>query len=222
MSKPAAALAKQVIDHHVKPTPIGAGAGRTVKRPPSNTPPPQQQYLRFQYESHPKPINCTTFATTKDVANDPSHPFYIRTQRRLRAFNTGKLHWRVQCSVDVSKRGFVRSWAVKRVQGAIARRLGTQEGKREESDGAGDDAGQESTSVRGPTVDVARGEGDHARPNALGLSGALLIFLPKDSKLALTATKAQVEESAEWVLKEVTRLQAEARRKGSHRPRSGR
>jgi len=223
MFKPTAALAKQASQHHVKPTLTGAAAAASATaKGPLRTPPhpPQQQYLRFIYDANPRPINCTTLTSTKDFANDPSHPFHIRTQRRLQAFDPKKLHWRVQCPMDVSRRAFVRNWAVKRVKTAIAQRLGARDGKQEENgSGVG---GRESTASGSSSYEVSRSDGDYARPDAHGLSGALVVLLPKDSKLALTATKAQVEASAEWVLEQVARQQAEARRRGSYKPRLGR
>ncbi|KAK0287996.1 hypothetical protein LTR91_006257 [Friedmanniomyces endolithicus] len=208
MFKPTAALAKQASQHHVKPTLTGAAAAASATaKGPLRTPPhpPQQQYLRFIYDANPRPINCTTLTSTKDFANDPSHPFHIRTQRRLQAFDPKKLHWRVQCPMDVSRRAF---------------RLGARDGKQEENgSGVG---GRESTASGSSSYEVSRSDGDYARPDAHGLSGALVVLLPKDSKLALTATKAQVEASAEWVLEQVAGQQAEARRRGSYKPRLGR
>jgi len=222
MSKPTAALAKQAIRHHVKPTPTAAAAATGTARGPLKPPPhpPQQQYLRFLYEANPGPINRTTLNSTKDFANDPSHPFHIKTHRKLKAFDPKKLHWRVQCPVDVSRRAFIRNWAAKRVKAAIAQRLKGPGGKQEES--GNDGHGQKSTAVGSSSNKLSRADGDYARPYAHGLSGALVILLPKDGKMALTATKAQVEASVEWVLGEVTRLQAEARRRGGYKPRSGR
>ncbi|KAK0257714.1 hypothetical protein B0A54_15370 [Friedmanniomyces endolithicus] len=216
MPKHTVAVARQAIRHHVKPNSTGAAAAATGP----HKPPRQQQYLRFIYDANPRPTNITTLTSTKDFANDPSHPFHIRTHRSLQAFDRKKLHWRVQCPMDVSRRAFVRNWAVKRVKAAIAQRLGASDGKQEESGGGGDE--RENRNEEKSTIGTSRADGDHARPNALGLSGALVVLLPKDGKLALTATKEQVEASARWVLEEVARLQAEARRRGSYKPRLGR
>ncbi|KAK0308523.1 hypothetical protein LTR01_005151 [Friedmanniomyces endolithicus] len=201
MPKHTVAVAKQAIRHHVKPNSTGAAAAATGP----HKPPRQQQYLRFIYDANPRPINITTLTSTKDFANDPSHPFHIRTHRSLQAFDPKKLHWRVQCPMDVSRRAF---------------RLGASDGKQEESGGGGDE--RENRNEEKSTIGTSRADADHARPNALGLSGALVVLLPKDGKLALTATKEQVEASARWVLEEVARLQAEARRRGSYKPRLGR
>ncbi|KAK5738156.1 hypothetical protein LTR17_006186, partial [Elasticomyces elasticus] len=86
--------------------------------------------LRFVYTAHPTPLNCTTLPSTRDFAADPSHPFHIRTVRRLEAFDAKKLHWRIQCPVDISRKGYVRNWVVKRFKSAVIKKLGvTDDGK---------------------------------------------------------------------------------------------
>ncbi|KAK3632927.1 hypothetical protein LTR56_016106 [Elasticomyces elasticus] len=87
------------------------------------------ELMRFVYTAHPTPLNCTTLPSTRDFAADPSHPFHLRTVRRLEAFDAKKLHWRIQCPVDISCKGFVRNWVVKRFKSAVVKKLGVTGGE---------------------------------------------------------------------------------------------
>lgn len=191
MSQAAILAASRRATQHVKPT-----AERALR---------PQQLLSLKYEAFPQPINCTTLGTTQEFASDDSHPFHVRTLRKLDAFDATKLHWRVRTSVDVSSKGFIRSWAVKRVKRAFAKHLNDQGWAQ---DGSPLLPKQQSTVEAGPEDKK--------------LGGALLITLNK-SDHALTASDEEVRESAGSVLSMVLRLRREALRKqqrvGPARPR---
>jgi len=150
-----------------------------------------QQLLSFRYEPNPGPINCTTLLPTKDFATDNAHPFHIRVNRKLEAFDPNKLHWRAQCPVDVSNKGFIRNWAAKRVRNAFLRSL---------KDGGLHRDG----SLVGRQHDTEVGS-----PGKRRLSGALLMILQKDD-ITLTASKEEVQRAAQWVLHSVLKQQKEA------------
>lgn len=175
--------ARKAVAQHVKPKTQGKEAFQ-----PS-------QLLRFVYEAFPEPINCTTLVQTRGYAEDPAHPFHIRTQRRLEQFDPRKLHWRVQCPIDVSKKSFIRSWAVKRVRSAIRKELSTLEYETVVKTPASDDSGE-------------RQDADPAaqpRREAFKLAGALQVILSKSS-VPLTATDDQVKESASWLIERAVTL----------------
>ncbi|EMC94527.1 hypothetical protein BAUCODRAFT_149666 [Baudoinia panamericana UAMH 10762] len=173
----------------------------------------KQQYLRFVYEPFPKPINCTTHTITKDIAAEPWHPLHIRIQRKLADFDPKRLHWRVVCPSDVSKKSFIRHWAAKRVRFAVAARLDDLSGTRVDNEQNNRDSSNESklSTASGRDPDT-RGGGDAAlrtmNPSRAGqrngdLTGALLIILPKDPKLALTADGQEIERSVTHMLRQV-------------------
>ncbi|KAK4508712.1 hypothetical protein PRZ48_002451 [Zasmidium cellare] len=89
--------------------------------------PPPNPLLKYLYDPNPTAINYTTFAGTRAIAEDPSHPYHIRTIRRLEAFDPTKLHWRVQVPTEVSKKSAIRNWAKKRVKRVLARELEKRE-----------------------------------------------------------------------------------------------
>ena len=151
--------------------------------------------IRIHYEPFPGPLNCTSFPSTRDFAADPSHPFHIRTLRRLEDFDATKLHWRVQCPVDVSKKAYVRGVVGRKWRNAFRRALVGEEGGPK---------GLEDGAHEGGSVAV--------RSKYEGLSGALLVLLAKDSKKILTASGQQMDESVQWALHRVSQLQNYARR----------
>lgn len=55
-----------------------------------------------------------------------------------------------------------------------------------------------------------------------GLGGALLVVLEKDAGVALTAGREEVRVAAEWVVRNVVRLETEAKTRGTRKSRSGR
>lgn len=177
-------------------------ATRNVKPPTTSASAPPfkpNTLLSFRYEPSPGPMNCTTFTPTKDFATDDSHPFHIRTQRRLQAFDEKKLHWRVQCPVDISNKKFIRSWATKRVQRAFRQSLA--ENGWGKVGGLLDHEGSSPVAVSGGSV----------APRQQPLSGALLMILQKgNGDVALTASDAEVRQSVGWVLKKVMELRVEA------------
>ncbi|EME48437.1 hypothetical protein DOTSEDRAFT_18970 [Dothistroma septosporum NZE10] len=94
---------------------------------PSTKPSRQSALLTFIHEPFPRPINCTTFQSTRLFATDPSHPLYIRTHRRLAAFDPERLTWRVQVPVAVSKKPAIRREAERRVKRAVGAELDGRE-----------------------------------------------------------------------------------------------
>ncbi|KAF2479620.1 hypothetical protein BDY17DRAFT_304301 [Neohortaea acidophila] len=87
---------------------------------PTNT---IRSFLHHNYQPNPRPLNPATSLTTTLVASDRAHPLYPQVQRELQAFNPGLLHWRVRTSNDLSPRGVVRSWALRRVKVALLAEL---------------------------------------------------------------------------------------------------
>lgn len=74
----------------------------------------------FQFDASPKRLdNPVNWSSTQSIATDPSHPFYIRTRRRLAKFDPNKLYWTVKAPVDLSKKAIVRNWAVRRAKEAF-------------------------------------------------------------------------------------------------------
>jgi len=153
--------------------------------------------LRFQYQPSPQPVNCATLTSTTFIAEDASNPFYIRTQRRLARFDPTKLHWRVQCPKEVSGKTLIRGWANRRVHNAFAACL--------------QDRGWDRDGRLIEKDEAAQGGAERSKQ---GIGGALLMILTKD-KLALTASKEEVKETAAWVLQRVMQLRRAA---DSHAP----
>ncbi|KAK3067977.1 hypothetical protein LTR53_014809 [Teratosphaeriaceae sp. CCFEE 6253] len=169
--------------------------------------------IRVIYERHPGPINCTTLQSTKDYASDASHPLHIRTQRRLQAFDPWKLHWRVQCPLDVSKKAFIRRWAAERfaksVRGLLDGVVESKAKRKSPQDRTANGRISGNDLAGSQALDAVPGS-PKAMPRAKysGLGGALLLMLVKDSKRVLTATAAEVEESAAWAIARVKQVHA--------------
>lgn len=143
---------------------------------------------RYLYDPNPTAINYLTFASTRMIAEDPSHPYHIRTIRRLEAFDPSRLHWRVHVPIDVSKKSAIRNWAKKRVVRVFAKEL------------------KDFSLERGGSVmDGKQGE---------GLRGALLVIMSKDPKVALTFTDEEIREDIASTLRAVREKQRTGRRTG--------
>lgn len=138
--------------------------------------------LRLVYERNPRPFNCTTLEPTKSFAEDTSHPLHIKTQRRLDQFDPAKLHWRVRCPIDVSKKVVIRRWAIRRFQVAFLKQLR--------------EAGFDSDGALLEKLQPWHGKRRSA------LTGAALMILPKDSR-SLKADDRTVDESCRAVLEDV-------------------
>ena len=136
----------------------------------------------YTFQENPKPLNICNFHHTHLIANDPSHPFHIRTQRRLDAFDPTIFHWTVKGPTDLSRKVVVRNWAVRRVKEALRRELKKR--------GWGTD---------GSWLRAEKGEKD-------GLRGALGIYLRKEGK-AITASGDEVREECAWLVRRVEELQ---------------
>lgn len=139
---------------------------------------PQAPFLSFKYERHPKPLNCASFLSTRDVASDDRHPMYISLQRRFAAFDRSKLHWNVIVPTDLSKKAVVRGWAVRRVK-AMFREVLKDQGWDEDGSVAGGGTGIKE-----------------------GLSGALCIHISKN-KAVLEASGEDVKMQCQWLLRKV-------------------
>jgi hypothetical protein len=140
----------------------------------------------FNYEKNPQPINVTTLVPTTTFADfKSSHPFHIRTARRLDQFDPTKLHWFVASPADLSRSAMVRKTAARRVREAFRqelRRAGwNDDGKR---------------SLEGGPDGIVR---------SYDLSGALRLGLVKEA-FAVTATSEEVRRSASWAVKTLSGL----------------
>lgn len=144
--------------------------------------------FNYIFEPNPKPLNCAVYATTRAIAEDPAHPFHIRTTHRLKAFDASKLHWNVKCPYDMSKKAVVRNWAAKRVKVAF----------------------REVMAKRGWAKDGARldqaGPKEVQEEMRIPLKGAMVINLNKDRSI-LTASIEEVRRQCELVLSGVVARQ---------------
>ena len=152
----------------------------------SLTPLIRNRLFYFNYEKNPEPINVTTlFPTTTFADHRSSHPFHIKTKRSLDQFDPTKLHWTVASPVDLSRSALVRKTAARRVREAF----------REELRRAGwNDDGQRR--LEG---------GPDGRVRSFDLSGALKLAMVKEA-FAVTATSAEVRQSASWAVKTLSGL----------------
>lgn len=150
-------------------------------------------FLRFIFESNPRPINCCTHGTTREFAENPSHPYHIKTSRKLAAFDKSKLHWSVSASIDVSKKKVVRSWVKRRVEEAVRAEL------------------KERGWARDGTIleqDLAAGDKGSSRASS-PLKGALKIYMAPDRrKEVVTATGDEVRRDVWSILEQVVLRQA--------------
>nr|OQO19427.1 hypothetical protein B0A51_12568 [Rachicladosporium sp. CCFEE 5018] len=155
-----------------------------------------KKLLYINFDPRPRPLNIAILETTRNLA-DPSskHPFHIRTQRRLAAFDPTKLHWRVLAPTGLSKSAYVRDKVGKRVKEAFKDELRRQgwgpDGRRIAVDGAG-----------------AEQERD--------LCGAALIGVVKDP-IAITASMTAVRESVSQAVRKI--VQEQRGENESHRKR---
>lgn len=146
-----------------------------------------QTLLTFEFQPNPRPINCCTFPITRTIAADISHPLYIRTQRRMEAFDPTILHWAVRAPLNLSKKATVRWWAGRRIKAAFREVL--------------KEAGLDSKGRRTGT-------------GVAGLNGALRISTPADHKI-LDASGEEVKKECARILQQVMRKQKAPRGNGS-------
>lgn len=135
----------------------------------------------FNYDRNPSPINVTTLIPTTQIADlRNSHPYQIRTLRRLDQFDPTKLHLSVVAPVDLAKSVFVRRTITRRIKEAFRQELRRQgwnpDGKRRLEGG--------------PDGNVKN----------FDLSGALRLGLVKDAHV-LTATSEDVKHSVTWAVR---------------------
>lgn len=152
----------------------------------SLTPVLRDRLFFFNYEKNPQPVNITTLVPTTTFA-DPrsSHPYHIRTTRRLDQFDPTKLHWSVAAPVDLSKSVLVRRTAGRRVREAFRQELHR--------------AGWNSDGQRRPEG------GSDGNVRDFDLRGALRLGLVKEA-FAVTATSEEVRQSASWAVKTLSGL----------------
>ncbi|KAK3711567.1 hypothetical protein LTR37_009558 [Vermiconidia calcicola] len=118
---------------------------------------------------------------TRDIASDPSHPLYLRTQRRLQTFDPNILHWNVICPLDVSKKAVVRNWTRRRVKEAFKAELKAR--------------GLES-------------DGKFVEDGRRGAKGALMMVVDKRKAAEIIqATGQEVREECGWVVRKILAMQ---------------
>jgi len=129
-----------------------------------------------------RPINCTTFVTTKVIAGDPAHPLNIKIGRKLAAFDPQGFYWRVNCSIDISKKAIVRNTCKGNFKKAFAWAL------------------------------AAKGWGEDGRPldpnsRTRRLTGAVLLIVAKDPARVLTAKQEDMRRDALDIVKKLAARQ---------------
>lgn len=155
--------------------------------------PTANRLFYINFARNPGPINITTLIPTQTFVDPRSvHPYRIRTQRKLQAFDASKLHWTVSVPVDVSKSAYIRNRVGRRVREAFRQELRR--------------AGWESDGRVVPS-----GDGEGVKTPSFNLSGALKLGLVKDS-FALTATIEEVRSNAAWAVRAVAALQKDGRK----------
>jgi hypothetical protein len=173
-----------------------------MAKPRSLPPVIRDRLFYFNYEKNPQPINVTTLVPTTTFADfKSSHPFHIRTARRLEQFDPTKLHWSVASPVDLSKSALVRKTAARRVREAFREELRR--------------AGWSSDGQRRPEG------GLDGTVRSYDLSGALKLGLVKES-FAVTATSEEVRRSASWAVKTLSGLHSRDKQQRPTKQYSGR
>lgn len=156
---------------------------------------PARRLLFINFERNAQPINVTTLRPTLNFTDPNStHPYAIRTKRKLSAFDASKLHWAVSTPLDLSKSAYIRNRAARRVREAFRRELHR--------------AGWDSEGRRLAEGGEEGGEGTQ-RGWKGRLSGALKLGLVKDS-FALTASEEEVRMNVAWALRTVISKQRDA------------
>lgn len=156
----------------------------------------RDRFFYFNYEKNPNPINVTTLFPTIQIADDRnSHPYQIKTIRRLEQFDPTKLHLSVAAPTDLAKSVFVRRTIARRFKEAFRqelRRQGWNPDGRRRPEG-------------GPAGDV----------RTFDLKGALRLGLLKDAHV-LTATSDDVRESISWAVQTLAGLQNKDNERPQH------
>lgn len=140
-----------------------------------------RQLFNFQFQPKPRPVNCCTFPHTVSIGEEWSHPFQIRTQRRLNAFDPNILHFTVWASLALSKKAVVRRWAERRVKEAFWEELKQQGWSRD-----------------GSVIDQESGRSR--------LKGALCVRLGSNKEILL-AKGEEVRKECAWMLRKVIEAQ---------------
>lgn len=125
-----------------------------------------------------RPLNCTTFATTKLIAGDVSHPLHIRTQRRLEIFDPQGFYWRVSCPTDISKKAVIRNTCTGEFKKAFIWALA-----------------EAGFNKYGKPLD--------RQSKKERLTGAVLLAIVKDPERVLTAKKADVRRDAAKIVRNI-------------------
>lgn len=140
-----------------------------------------------------RPVNCTTFVTTKVMASEISHPLHIKTQRKIANFDPQGFYWRVNCPNDISRKAVVRNVCKGEFKKAFVWALAEA--------GWGKD---------GRPLDPGSKKGR--------LTGAVLMNIPKDPERVLKAKKADLRRDAGDVVRKIMAKQ-EQTPAWKHRPR---
>ncbi|KAK6435137.1 hypothetical protein LTR95_008675 [Oleoguttula sp. CCFEE 5521] len=159
---------------------------------------PIKKLLYVNFDPRPRPLNIATLETTRNLADASSkHPFHIRTQRRLAAFDPTKLHWRVLTPTGLSKSAYIRDKVGKRIQEAFKDELRSQ----------GWDPNGRRIAVEGTGAEQER-----------NLCGAVMIGVVKDP-IAITASMDDVRESVSVAVRKIVQEQRGESPSASHRRR---
>ncbi|GIZ39720.1 hypothetical protein CKM354_000309200 [Cercospora kikuchii] len=161
--------------------------------------------VNFVYEPFPQPFNCTTFPQTRAFATDPSHPLYIKIQRRVALHDPQDFRWVVRCPMDVNKKPTYRHAVQKKLRRAFRHAL-TQRGLDGEGRPLSDAVVAKSKRLEGNNI-------VRATPMSTErLSGALCMFYVNDQKRVLTAKGCEVRAEAERILEKVLQIWHAAQR----------
>ncbi|CAK1354916.1 hypothetical protein CB0940_01290 [Cercospora beticola] len=184
-----------------------AGSSRrcysSVKK--DSTGPGPAHLVNFVYEPFPQPFNCTTFTQTRAFATDPSHPLYIKIQRRVALHDPQDFRWVVRCPMDVNKKPTYRHAVQKKLRRAFRHAL-TQRGLDSEGKPLSDADLAKLKRVEGTDIVSA------APAPTERLSGALCLIFVNDQKRVLTAKGCEVRAEAERVLDKVLQIWHAAKR----------
>jgi hypothetical protein len=156
----------------------------------------------FNYEISPQPFNCTTHYPTRAIAADPSHPFYIKVQRRVAAHNPEDFVWTVRCPMQLSKKPTYRHDVQKKLRRAFRAAL-----RRKGYDEQGYPLREaDLAKMKEAGMEVSRkGVNHHDAADARDrLGGALVMtFVVNDKVRVLTAKGHEFRAEAERILDKV-------------------
>ncbi|KAM3415246.1 hypothetical protein BST61_g8777 [Cercospora zeina] len=174
----------------LSPTPLAACPRRCYSSAKPRVAAPAH-LVYSSYQPDPQPFNCTTIPQTRVFAADPTHPLYIKIQRRVAAHNPQDFRWVVRCPVAVNKKPAYRHAVQKKLRRAFRHAL-TVRGFDDEGKPLSGSKCDEGTAAASPT------------PAPMGrISGALCMTLANDPKRVLTAKGCEFRAEAERILDKV-------------------